>query len=278
GRAGRCSEAPAASLHLRWSGSCSAVNHYLPHGSTIVDPVRSTIVSVSTIGDRLEELRSGAGLTKVEMAAVGKVSKQHYGRIVQGLIKQPGGERLIPWAKHFGVRLEWLVSGKLPKEADPAPPGPKSAPVTPSASNDDWSDVTGYAQAAGLGTGPEAAEWAETHKLKLRRESLAKKRVNPKHLAVMYGAGDSMEATIAAGDAILFDTSDTAPRHRGVYVLLVPGAGAEEYVVKRALVSKGAVSFVADNPEGDHDWKEPRPLADGLKVVGRVRWTGGWVK
>ena len=128
---------------------------------------------------------------------------------------------------------------------------------------DDWADVTGYAHAAGLGTGPEAAEWAETHKLKFRRDSLAKKRLNPKHLAVMYGAGDSMEPTIRAGDAILFDTSDTTPRHRGIYVLLVPGAGAEEYVVKRALVSKGAVSFVSDNPDGDHNWKEPRPLAVG---------------
>lgn len=149
----------------------------------------------------------------------------------------------------------------------------------PKAANDeDWVDVIGYAQAAGLGTGPEAAEWAETHKLKFRRDSLARKRLNPRHLAVMYGAGDSMEPTIQAGDAILFDTSDTTPRHRGVYVLLVPGAGGDEYMVKRALVSKGQVVFVSDNPDGDHNWKEPRPLADGLKIVGRVRWTGGWVK
>lgn len=52
----------------------------------------------------------------------------------------------------------------------------------------------------------------------------------------------------------------------------------EPEMVKRALVSKGQVVFVSDNPDGDHNWKEPRPLADGLKIVGRVRWTGGWVK
>jgi len=40
----------------------------------------------------------------------------------------------------------------------------------------------------------------------------------------------------------------------------------------------GQVVFVSDNPDGDHNWKDPRPLADGLTVVGRVRWTGGWVK
>lgn len=228
---------------------------------------------METIGNRLEQLRASKGLNKVEMAALGKTSKQRYGRIVNGQIDQPAPESLIPWAVHFGVRLEWIVTGKPPMESLQAAAAP-----APASNDDDWTDVTGYAQAAGLGSGPEAQEWAETHKLKFRRDSLAKKRLNAKHLAVMYGAGDSMEPTIRAGDAILFDTTDTIPKHRGIYVLLLPGAGAEEYAVKRALVSKGVATFVADNPDGDHDWKVPRELPRGGKVVGRVRWTGGWVK
>lgn len=172
----------------------------------------------------------------------------------------------IPKAKEIaddhGEAFEALYFGDQPKAAI----------------DDPWADVTGYAQAAGLGTGPEAAEWAETHKLKFRKDSLAKKRLNAKHLAVMYGTGDSMEPTIRPGDAILFDTSDTEPKHRGIYVLLLPGAGGEEYAVKRALVSKGTCTFAADNPEGDHGWKSPCALPRGGKVVGRVRWTGGWVK
>lgn len=142
----------------------------------------------------------------------------------------------------------------------------------------DWANVLGYSQVAGLGTtGPEAQEWANTHKLKFRRDSLAKKRLNPENLAVMYGEGDSMEPLIERGDAILFDRSDTQPKNRGVYVLLVPGVGAEEYVVKRAMVSRGETYFVADNPEGDHDWKSPRAFNPEIKVIGRVRWIGGWV-
>ncbi len=156
---------------------------------------------------------------------------------------------------------------------------PKDYLVRPLADEDDpWADVTGYSQAAGLGSGPEAQEWAETHKLKFRRDSLSRKRLSPQHLAVMYGSGDSMWPTIKEGDAILFDTTDTVPKNRGVYVVLIPGAGAEEYMVKRALVSKGVTTFVSDNLDGDHDWKEPRPMDDGIKVVGRVRWTGGWIK
>lgn len=156
---------------------------------------------------------------------------------------------------------------------------PKDYLVRPLADDDDpWADVVGYSQAAGLGSGPEAQEWAETHKLKFRRDSLSRKRLSPQHLAVMYGSGDSMWPTIKEGDAILFDTTDTTPKNKGVYVVLIPGAGAEEYMVKRALVNKGITTFVSDNPDGDHDWKEPRPLESGIKVIGRVRWTGGWIK
>jgi phage repressor protein C with HTH and peptisase S24 domain len=221
------------------------------------------------IGDRLRELRLEAGLNQPEFAAIANTSKQYVGRLEKGFNKDPNPKYIAAWAKHFKVRIEWIISGKLPKEELVAPP---------ELGDEAWADVTGYSQAAGLGTGPEAAEWAKTHKLKFRRESLARKRLNPRNLAVLYGAGDSMEPTIRAGDAILFDTTDTDPKNRGIYVLLVPGAGAEEYAVKRAVMSKGSMTFVADNLDGDHDWKEPRPLADGMKVVGRVRWTGGWVK
>src|SRR5690606_35071593 len=41
---------------------------------------------------------------------------------------------------------------------------------------EEWVDVQGYAQAVGLGKGAEAQEYAETHKLKFRAESLARKR------------------------------------------------------------------------------------------------------
>jgi len=220
-----------------------------------------------SIGERLRKLRGQ--MTQPEFAKIAGSSKQHVSRIEKGLIKEPSPAWLAAWASHFKVRLEWLTTGQEPKEA---------ATVPPPSEDTDWADVTGYSQAAGLGSGPEAQEWAETHKLKFRRDSLSRKRLSPQHLAVMYGAGDSMWPTIKEGDAILFDTTDTVPKNKGVYVILIPGAGAEEYMVKRALVSKGVTTFVSDNLDGDHDWKEPRPMDDGIKVVGRVRWTGGWIK
>lgn len=167
------------------------------------------------------------------------------------------------------ISRAWLVDGKGDMEA-----------VTP---DDDWADVVGYSQAVGLGTsGPEAQEYAETHKLHFRRESLRRKHLNPKDLSVMYGKGDSMEPRIQSGDAIMFDTTDTAPKNGGVYVILTDGAAADEYNVKRCKIGRDKrVMFVADNPDGDHDWKEPRwkdDPASPIKIIGRVRWVGGWVK
>lgn len=144
----------------------------------------------------------------------------------------------------------------------------------------DWADISGYAQAIGLGGGPEAQEYAETHKLKFRAESLARKRLRPNALAVMYGKGDSMEPRIHSGDAILFDTSDTNPRDGQMYVIMVDGGGAaKEYHVKRCEVIDDLVFFKADNPRGDHNWRKPKRLDNPrhpIQVIGRVRWIGSW--
>lgn len=143
----------------------------------------------------------------------------------------------------------------------------------------DWLDVSGYGQQVGLSDGEEAQEYAETHKLKFRADSLARKRLQTQNLAVFYGKGDSMEPRIHAGDAILFDQSDTRPRDGHLYVILVPGAGAESYSVKRCEIIEDMVFFKPDNPKGDHGWRKPKRMDDAkspIKIIGRVRWIGSW--
>ncbi len=140
---------------------------------------------------------------------------------------------------------------------------------------DDWDDVLGYAQAVGLGKGAEAQEWAETHKLKFRADSLARKNLRPAGLAVMYGSGDSMLPRITPGDAILFDTHDTAPKDGAVFVVQWKG----EIYAKRAELIDDAVFFRADNPSGDHHWRKPKRMdakRDPIQILGRVRWIGSW--
>lgn len=187
-------------------------------------------------------------------------------------------------ARHFGVKPEstydWTKFGRISKGrldalfayfADVV--GPEHWGMTPSDS--EWEMVLGYKQAAGLGHGQRAEEWAETHGLMFRKSFYAKIGAGPDNCKVFYGKGDSMLPTIQDGDAFLFVETDTSPRKGNLYLLHIEGVADGEYNVKRCV---GGGMFAADNPEGDHDWKEPRPLGPGDRVLGRVRWIGRMVK
>ncbi|WP_372362872.1 S24 family peptidase [Xanthomonas sp. NCPPB 1325] len=172
--------------------------------------------------------------------------------------------------EYLRIRLEWLLYEKGEMEL---------APGIAAANDDDYADVIGYSQAAGLGSGAEAVEYAETHSLKFKKTSLRRRGIFGKPLAVYYGKGDSMEPTIEDGDAILFDTSDTRVVDGVLYVIQVDGMANPEYYVKRAMVIDGLVMFQSDNPDGDHNWKRPRRMdskREPITVIGRVHWIGGW--
>lgn len=168
-------------------------------------------------------------------------------------------------ARELNVTVQLLLTGR-----DGAPSA---------ANSDDYADVIGYAQAAGLSDGEEMAEYQDTHSLKFKRTSLARKHLNAANLAVMYGKGDSMLPRIQDGDAILFDTSDTRPKDDCLFVILVPGVNGSAYSVKRCIELSGTWWFDALNPQGDHHWKRPRPMDNDrhpIHIIGRVRWIGSW--
>ncbi|WP_427852892.1 XRE family transcriptional regulator [Stenotrophomonas acidaminiphila] len=219
-----------------------------------------------TIGERIKEARKVRGLSRPQLAEAAGIKYPTLAGIENN--DQAGTTQLPQIADALGVSVRWLQTGKGPRDAKPG------------IVDDDWSDILGYSQAMGLGGGPEAQEYAETHSLKFRADSLARKRLNPSKLAVMYGRGDSMEPRVLSGDAILFDMSDTKPRDGALFVIMVDGGGAaKEYQVKRCEILDDLVYFKADNPGGDHNWKKPRRMDSPrhpIEIIGRVRWIGSW--
>jgi phage repressor protein C with HTH and peptisase S24 domain len=190
-------------------------------------------------------------------------------------------------AEEFGVTPQavsgWIRTGKIGKDKLPRLAsllGRELSFFMPDAEQaqedeTEWPNILGYSQAVGLGNGVEAVEYAETHKLKFRARSLAKKGLFPENLAVMYGAGDSMLPRIKAGDAILFDTTDVRPRHNGIFVVRM----GREIFAKRCLLLDDLVYFDSINPNGDHRWNRPRRMdssKEPIEIVGRVRWIGSW--
>ncbi len=236
---------------------------------------RSSLYSVyfsshmETMAERVKKAMALRGMTAPDLIARKVLSKAGIYFILDGTTKAEKirASTVAKLSAALQVNPDWLQYGRGPMEG-------------PGISHEgEWDDVKGYAQAMGLGGGPEAAEYAETHKLKFKASSLARKRLRAPALAVMYGRGDSMEPRILSGDAILFDTSDTRPRDGALFVILVPGAHNSEYQVKRCEILDDLVYFKADNPNGDHNWKKGRRMDDKrfpIQIIGRVRWIGSW--
>ncbi|WP_239519600.1 LexA family transcriptional regulator [Stenotrophomonas maltophilia] len=175
-------------------------------------------------------------------------------------------------ARLTGRRVDYFLDSTVTDEES-------GADVAQAANDDDTVDILGYSQAAGLGDGMEAIEYAETHRLKFRASSLARKRLIPTRLAVFYGKGDSMLPRIQSGDAILFDTSDTRPADDKLFVIMAAGIAGSEYSVKRCRTFGDDIYFDALNEKGDHNWRKPRKMDDPrhpITIIGRVRWIGSW--
>lgn len=211
----------------------------------------------SALAARIRQAIAALPWTKAEVAERLEVSPQAItGWETKGRI---GKQSLAGLAALTGLSINYFLTGRDSEQA----------------AETDWSDILGYAQAVGLGKGAEAQEYAETHKLKFRADSLARKRLRPPALAVMYGQGDSMLPRIRPGDAILFDTSDTRPKDGAIFIIQWKG----EVYAKRAMVLDDTVFFAADHPAGDHHWKKPKRMdakRDPVHILGRVRWIGSW--
>jgi transcriptional regulator with XRE-family HTH domain len=91
--------------------------------STIADPAPSTIVDVSTLGERLRQEREAAGLNQPELAREAGVTKQAISQIENGSTRKPEAATLDPIAKRLNLRTTWLLNGtgpKHPAESDPS--------------------------------------------------------------------------------------------------------------------------------------------------------------
>jgi len=219
-----------------------------------------------TIGKRILEARKLRQIGRPQLAELAGIPYPTLAGIENG--DQAGTTQLPALAKVLRVRPYWLQTGEGSMED-----------ASQIEVEDAWMDIKATTQGIGLGKGVEADEHAEMHKLKFRADSLRRKRLNPNHLEVAYGKGDSMLPRIHDGDAIMFDRSDTHPRDGALFVIQVSGTANLEPQAKRCLVLDELVYFEAINPEGDHEWRKARRMdakRQPIEILGRVRWIGSW--
>ncbi|NII53556.1 helix-turn-helix transcriptional regulator [Luteibacter sp. SG786] len=213
-----------------------------------------------TVGERIKEARLRLKMSRPALAKAADLPYPTLAGIENS--DQSSSTKLHVLAKALRVRVEWLETGKGPMEASDEPPAEEG-----------WADIIGVRQAAALGDGAVVDEYAETHKLKFRAESLRRKKLHAERLAVLYGRGDSMAPTIKNGDAILFDTSDIEPRDDKIYVISYEG----DLMAKR-LVELGGRWFISSDNKDDPKWRKPVAVDETrqFEIHGRVRWIGSW--
>jgi phage repressor protein C with HTH and peptisase S24 domain len=199
------------------------------------------------------------------------VFMEHTGQGTQGLVSQYLGGK-IP-LNYRAVVLFANELGCSPTDIRTDLPEISGLAGTPPMQDSEWADILGVRQAAALGDGAEPDEYAETHKLKFRAASLARKKLKPERLAVIYGKGDSMYPTIKDGDAILIDTGDKEPKDDKLFVITY----GRDLIAKR-LVNLGGRWFIDSDNKADPKWKRPQAVDEtkGFEIHGRVRWIGSW--
>lgn len=219
------------------------------------------MVDMDTFGDRLKKLRQERGETQEDAARVAGVTKQAISKIERMGTVEAAASTTEPLARHYGVNVRWLVFGQGPKLREDGQ------------QESEWADIIGVRQAAALGDGTEPDEYAETHKLKFKTASLARKKLRPERLAVVYGKGDSMYPTIKDGDAILIDTGDREPKDDKIFVITY----GRDLLAKR-LLNLGGRWFIDSDNKSDPKWKRPVAVDEtkGFEIHGRVRWIGSW--
>lgn len=196
-----------------------------------------------------------------------------------------GGEPTRPalWAisEAAGVSLEWLATGRGPKEPSQDLPTGLHRPVifdSPDELSEDYILIPLYDQAASAGAGALALDGEsgappskETRLAFLKAWLRGRKGLHPAKLFLLAVAGDSMEPTLSQGDVVLVDRSATRATTDGLYIVRIDSS----LLVKRVQTLPGGILQVtSDNSAYAPFTLRPDDEERDVAIIGRVVWVG----
>lgn len=166
-------------------------------------------------------------------------------------------------AKALGVSVDYLLLGKE-MEYEPV-----------IATDEDFAFIPFYDVKASCGNGYHNGDHVVIKgELAFKRTWLKAENLQEKDLAIITAKGDSMSPTISEGAILLVNSNYSRIENGRVYALMV----GDEVRVKRLFIGFGGdCRITSDNPNKTlypDESISPEALA-GLKIVGRVVWTGG---
>lgn len=221
---------------------------------------------MTTLGERIRAKRKQRNLTQSELAdACGWDSGQaRIGNYESGR-RSPSIEDVRTIAAALGVGIWELITDD---ETHMQESGAAYGVV------DDFVVINQYSAAGSAGNGHMNDHVEVTGGLAFKRAWLQRRHLNPLNLHVIYVHGDSMETTIADGDVVLMDESQTEPLNNKIYVIRVDG----ELLIKRLIRSLTGNWIVRSDNEDKRRHPDfeltPSSLSE-LMILGRVIWHGG---
>lgn len=219
--------------------------------------------------ERIKKARAYAGLKQDQLADAVGVKQASISDLETG--KSQSSSYSASIAKACGVDPVWLETGK--GDMISISSGKTSESLGLYAPSDkDYALIRQYSATGECGNGYLNDHVELSDGLAFKRDWLARIGAKPENLAVIYAAGSSMEPYIFDGDVVLFDTSETQPKHGQVYVVRRPDCSVS---IKR-LVQQLSGDWVikSDNPDRSEE-KVSSDTIHEIPFVGRVIWRGG---
>lgn len=228
---------------------------------------------MSSVSDRIEYLLKDNGVSSREvrrlLSEICGISYQAVTQWFNGSTKNIESQHLAKIAKKYNVSLEWLISGT----GDMAATDQESESII--ATDEDFAFIPFYDVKASCGNGYHNGDHVVVKgELAFKRTWLKAEGLKESDLAIITAKGESMWPTISEGAILLVNSAYSRIESGKVYALLHD----DEVRVKRLFIGfSGDCRITSDNPNKTlypDETISPEALA-GLKIVGRVVWTGG---
>ena len=111
----------------------------------------------------------------------------------------------------------------------------------------------------------------EDDQLAFRKSYADERGFVPGNVKALYMAGDSMEPYLSAGDTVVINVTDTAPKDGEVYAVCL----GDEWLIKRIFKAPGGLILHSDNSVKYRDIDAIGERASFVRILGKVVWRGG---
>lgn len=229
---------------------------------------------MKTLADRLNQRMSEIGMTQDRLGELAKVSQTTIYKLCSGKAKET--RKLLAIAEALGVYPKWLQTGEGPmRETGLAmtPVDQIGAPIITWDKPEDLPEgefviVPRYDIHVACGNGHVVYdEMPKEQGAAYRTDWVKREGLYLRNLANVTAAGDSMEPSIYAGDALLVDRSQTEVQDGRVYLIRFGDEVRAKRLFKRA---DGGIRIVSDNAG-----KYPEEIVTAadmthIEIIGRI--------